>query len=76
MEWQAYFEWEQNEHSKQDYYLAQIAAEVRRTMVKKPSQVKVADSLLKFKTTKEVHATNLSASKAFWFAGVGFKRSK
>lgn len=73
--------------SKQDYYLAQIAAEVRRTIAKQPSAVRVQDLLLQI-NSKEPEKKELTReertriAKSFWFHaipekdGVGYKRPK
>lgn len=47
--WKAYLERQWNEHTKLDYYLAQIALEIRR-MRPKPEKAKLAHYLLRFKT--------------------------
>ena len=43
---------EQNVPDKRDYYLAQIAAEVRRTFAKKGAEISVKDFLLQFESGK------------------------
>lgn len=79
VDWQIYFEQQLNTHEKLDYYLAQIAAEVRRGWVKSPKQVKSEDFLIKFERkgaskTSEAPATDdekqkyLAESKAFFSA--------
>lgn len=49
--WMEYLEWEINAFDKQCYYLAQIAAEVRRSCVKPGVLVRLQDFLIKFRTT-------------------------
>jgi hypothetical protein len=39
-----------NEVEKQDYYLAQVATEIRRSFTKNPNSVRVQDFLIKFKS--------------------------
>lgn len=50
--WQEYFEVEENTTNREHYYFAQIAAEVRRTIVKKPKSIKLEQFLLKFQKPK------------------------
>jgi len=55
LDWLAFFEVEWHEKSKQDFYLAQIAATVRQVLEafsKSPKQIKIGDYLLKFKDEK------------------------
>ena len=76
---------EELRHSKQDHYLAQIAAEIRKTKVKNPNKVTLKDFLLKFKfrptqskkpskpLTEEEKRKRLAISKAAWLSSVGIK---
>ena len=43
LNWLEFLNWEDRQQTKADFYLAQIAAEIRRTVVKKPKDVKVKD---------------------------------
>lgn len=70
--WMEYLEMEVNAFHREDYYLAQIAAEMRRSFVKNPKKVKLDDFLLKFKNkvirkgmTKEERT---KIAKSFWGA--------
>ena len=77
-QWMLYLEMEEERHTKQDYYLAQIAAEVRRPNIKNPSKLQVEDMLLKFekrdRMKKEVSVETMTANhKQFWMASVGLK---
>ena len=63
--------------------MAQIAAEVRRGIAKKPRNVRVSDFLLKFKREKKTHklaendTQKISNSKSFWMSLVkSFKKQK
>ena len=47
LEWLEFLKWEENKHTKEDFYAAQVAAEVRRGNVKYPAQVKVQDFLVR-----------------------------
>ena len=62
---------------KQDFYLAQIASEVRRSFVKSPLTVKTADFILDFKAKKDkkpmTREEAAAASKRYWFSLTGFK---
>jgi hypothetical protein len=81
VEWQEYFEKELNMPRREDYYLAQVAAEVRRGIAKTPASVKTNHFLLKF-TTEEKKPIPISEaeiqqrtanSKAKWFAIANMK---
>ena len=78
MEWCLFMEKDTNLFHRQDYYLAQIACEVRRGYVKTPKDVKFSDFLLKFKTErsepKEDKTERLSRTKSFWLAATGVNR--
>ena len=52
--WMEYLEWDINAFDKNTYYLAQIAAEVRRSFVKSPKLVKIQDFIMKFTKEKEL----------------------
>lgn len=62
---------EKKEHSKEDYYLAQIAAEVRRGIVKNPNKVKLKDFLLTIQTGPVSNPDTLENSKSFWLSSLG-----
>ena len=63
---------------KEDYYFAQIAAEIRRSMVKNPERVKIESFLMKF--VKKVRPKKLSikerTKQAKAFFGVILKNPK
>lgn len=74
--WMQFFDWELNAFDRQSYYLAQIAAEVRRSYVKLPMSVKVENFLLKFisKVEKSVpmdRHTRANIAKRFFFGLTG-----
>jgi len=77
--WIEFLNKEEKNHSKQEYYLAQIAAEVRRGNAKNPRRVRVEDFLLEFKEQivnqeKEVDVETLVEShKRFWLTSLGLK---
>lgn len=74
-----YLDMEEDNHSKQEFYFAQIAAEIRRPNVKNPRGVRLEDFLIRFEKrtvseTKEVGVeTMMESHKRFWFAAVGLK---
>lgn len=76
MEWSRFLEHEVNEFHREDYYLAQIAREIRRTVVKNPSAVKVEDFILKYQLPGGKAGTPSPAadSKAFWLGALGVKK--
>ena len=78
--WMEYLEKDTNAFHREDYYLAQIAAEIRRSFVKKPKQVKLKDFLLKFvmqeKPKKLSIKERTKRMKQFWFFHVGLKDKK
>ncbi len=65
---------------KQDYYLAQIASEVRRSFVKNPQNVKTSDFILSFKDSKKEQKPMskeeaVANSKRYWFGITGFEEN-
>jgi len=74
LRWGAFLDIEHNSFRTIDYYLAQIAAEVRRANSTKPESIQVSDFIIKFKeiidteTPKnEVDETQrIQKSKDFW----------
>lgn len=60
-----------------DWYAMQIAAEVRRGLVKDPRRVKADDFRIRFQRQKPAPPVSpeeqLRRSKAQWFAAVGMK---
>jgi len=78
--WMEYLDNEDRKNSKQEYYLAQIALEVRRNWAKNPNSYKLDDFLFKVDKkppvkTKEGEAdVNLDTYKNFWFVGTGYKQ--
>ena len=69
---------------REEYYWAQIAAEIRRSWVKYKRKVKMKDFLIKFsfskkteKLTAEDEEFKLQSSKNFWLGAVlGRKKGK
>lgn len=73
-----------NVASRQDYYLAQIAAEIRAANSSNPSNIKLEQFLLRFSRqehnrapeTEEARKLRIAKSKAFWCGMVGAKIPK
>jgi hypothetical protein len=61
--WMEFFEWETNAFDKTCYYLAQIAAEVRRAFAKNPRSVRIQDFILQFKSASEQAAKQQSTGE-------------
>lgn len=85
IEWMAYLDLEMHQTKKEDYYLAQVAAEVRRSFVKSPQSVHVKDFILSFTQTKKSVPVgeqspevedSLQRSKDFWHSVLGIKKKE
>lgn len=65
--WMAYFEEEWKEPTLSDYYLMQIAQEVRRVLSKNPNNVKLEDFQIKFQDKEsEPKKYDPDLSRAVW----------
>ena len=73
MEWQRFLDLEWQTPTADQYYLAQIAAECRRQVVRAPNAVRPQDLLLEFRPSKEVERDRARRSKAAWFGALGLK---
>lgn len=82
--WSRWLELEWDKPSRSDWFLMQIAAEIRRVLSKKPKLIQLKHFFLKFTTgksdkpiepemTKE-EATRIAKNK--WFGLVGYKPKK
>lgn len=73
-------DYENNIFHRLDYYLAQVACEVRRSFVKNPKSIKMQDFVIEFakkKPKKKIKKSfDIEKSKAFWFGGLGLKGKK
>lgn len=77
--WMEYLEWEANAFDKECYYLAQIAAEIRRSYVKRGVIVKIEDFIMKFIAKKAEEKTEkpmdvqmkANTAKQFFFGLTG-----
>ena len=54
MDWIAYLDNDVNVFHREDYYFAELIAEVRRSWVKDKAEISLKDFLLKFEFKKEV----------------------
>ena len=68
LEWLEYLKQEQRVVTKSDWYLAQIASEVRRSFVVAPNKVKLMDFLLSTTEVVEEAKEKMQKSKAAWAA--------
>lgn len=77
-EWLDYLDQDVNEFHREDYYLAQIAAEIRRMFSKKPNRIKVDDFLMRFAADKggadTESAERVKASKSWWLGALGLAK--
>jgi len=75
--WMEYLDWEINAFDKTCYYLAQIAAEVRRPNMPKGKTVKLDDFIIKFSSKKaeekplEDAQTRANRMKQYFFGMTG-----
>ena len=84
IEWMAFLDLEINQTSKEDYYLAQVAAEVRRSFVKSPQSVHVKDFILSFTRAERSSPGGGSPamedptqrSKNYWSAVLGLEKKE
>lgn len=84
-DWQRYFLQRSRKHQREDFYLAQIALEVRRVLHSNPKSLRLQHFLLKFNSGTETSAkTKTEAdqqertdrSKAAWCGMLGLKVPK
>jgi hypothetical protein len=68
--WQKYFEWELQNKTKLDCYLAEIRTEVRRSYVKDPKRVNTM--FVEFKNPRRKRMS-VEASKVAWASMLGGK---
>lgn len=78
VEWVRFMELDWTETKKEDYYRAQIAAEVARSHAKNPRNVKVTDFLIRFRGHWDrprgpTSKSTAERSKKFWFSALGMK---
>ena len=81
LEWLEYVEQDVEVPQRMDFYLAQIAAEIRRSMVRNPNSVKLENFLLNLTLRSKQHKPltetekqmRMARSKAAWYAVLGKK---
>lgn len=70
LDWVAYLDADANAFHREDYFLANIATEIRRSYVAKPASVKLSDFLIQFKgkvkQKKMDVKERMKRSKSFW----------
>jgi len=72
--WVEFLALEQKRETKQDHYLAQIAAEVRRSWVSTPDKVLMKDFLFKYEAPAPLDPKErMKRSKSAWGALAGIK---
>ena len=85
VKWQEYFRRDLNIARREDYYWAQCAAEMRRTIAKSPLAVRTDSFLIKFETkdlkkkrppTQEEIDKHMALSKAKWACIANMKSRK
>lgn len=79
--WRAYFNTEHERHEKIEWYLAQVAMEINRSMSSKKRSWKIRDYLIKFRKSQSAPASSQEAQEwgMTWLrnlAGVPKKRIK
>lgn len=65
-EWIEFLVLEQKRNTKDQWYYAQIAAEIRRGYVTTPNKVHTEDFILKFASELEDPEVKMQASKSAW----------
>jgi len=66
LDWLQYLRWQEQRQDKIDFYLAQIAAEVRRGYVRHPKSVKMKDFIITYLNEDDQH--RLERSKKAWLS--------
>jgi len=78
VQWNRYLDDDVNAFHREDHYMAQIAAEVRRGHDKHPEKVMITDHILEFERVKdaaeEAEEFDVKHSKDFWYAALGIKK--
>ena len=80
VDWIVYLDEDINAFHREDYFLAAIAAEVRRSYVGKPQGIRLSTFMIKFKAMVKKKKMDVKEktkrSKAFWSTIVGLPRKK
>ena len=77
--WQEYLDNDLNKTTKMEYYLAQIAAEVRRSFTKNPQNISINDFLNPVKFIRNAkkkldQKVELNREKSAWFTMTGYSK--
>lgn len=77
LDWLEYLDWDVNAFHRENWYLAQIAQEVRRTISKSPEKVEIDGFLRKFVikkvSKKSTRKEAAEKSKRRWLSWAGIK---
>jgi len=73
IDWLTFLRREEERNTKQDIYLAQIAAEIRRGLVKNPKSVKTKDFLMNKTDAPTKVEKPPSKSKSAWMRSLNMK---
>lgn len=79
LDWVHFLGQEETWRAKQELYLAQIAAEIRKTAVKSPRKVRVKDFLVKTNDeleTEDAQRAKMERSKSVWASSIGITLPK
>lgn len=68
LDWLGFLDWQEQKRDKMDFYLAQIAAEVRRMLVRQPKHVSVRNFYVSY--VDPAAADRMKRSKAAWGAAL------
>lgn len=71
IEWMEFLERDINSFHREDYFLANLALEVRRSWVANPNQEKLKTFLLRFSRENETPTTGPLSSKQIWCSLLG-----
>lgn len=77
--WNHYLDELEKNPSKDNWYIIQLTAEVRRLFAKRPKRIKLKDFILKFGRQKEKvldPEEQLRQSKSFWMGALGMLKEQ
>ena len=74
LDWLEFLNWNEKRETKLDHYLAQIAAEINKGMVKDPKKVKREHFLLKVVEAPNKQKERMQHSKSVWLAALNIRR--
>lgn len=64
----AWIEENLSDPERSDYYLMQIAQEIRRALSKHPNRIKLEDLKIKFRSKRDLVKDSMSKSKQAWMS--------